>query len=648
MIYYKILINEIDVTSSVAQGFPLSNSIGDELDSCTLILKGDFTFEKFQNVKIEASNNSDLSNSFSQNFLIMDIRREKLVGYNQYILTCIEPTKILENINIIGLASTGKNFSSLYNQINYLVGKINRQLVDVRLSIDESLSIYTANKPSEEFKWDGLVNIREVFDDLLSSVDLAVRVKETTISNGIRNVVISFDNPNQKNKLIDVESPFAEEIGEDTEYKANAIISVAKNASNYPIIASQYSKLRGDNVLWTTDDDCFMVNYPINEAVKLIMYIRATRDYTHDPSVTLDPPMITANEHIDITKYLYEKDEYDLLSANEKKKALWYTRNNNKIEGFNVMNKHAFSFDKTVIEDIIQDIMLNDYTYNIYHDEIGDYQYTGLSTSDIIAFALEYYPLNDALIFDKKQNQIDTLKGCSVIKNQNNQSLDINRYASNIINQNKHIGNAQRSFCKTYDSIANLPKVGDYRGTYIVDKADYSFFKSYVKANIHLTNGLNNINEKTALKREKRIYNIPLDGYIDKYYFREINLGKYTITDAAITSNIMESYVHCEVLKYNVGNDRYFLIKPNSNSNLGYFKNTYSGKKINQPIMYTDGNGECEVMTIAIYRSRENCQRDYSSDNYPIMNSVDNATLIEFQVYKDAFERPIFVLIARG
>ena len=648
MIYYKILINEIDVTSSVAQGFPLSNSIGDELDSCTLILKGDFTFEKFQNVKIEASNNSDLSNSFSQNFLIMDIRREKLVGYNQYILTCIEPTKILENINIIGLASTGKNFSSLYNQINYVVAKINRQLVDARLSIDESLSIYTANKPSEEFKWDGLVNIREVFDDLLSSVDLAVRVKETTISNGIRNVVISFDNPNQKNKLIDVESPFVEEIGEDTEYKANAIISVAKNASNYPIIASQYSKLRGDNVLWTTDDDCFMVNYPINEAVKLIMYIRATRDYKHDPSVTLDTPMITANEHIDITKYLYEKDEYDLLSANEKKKALWYTRNNNKIEGFNVMNKQAFSFDKTVIEDIIQDIMLNDYTYNIYHDEIGDYQYTGLSASDIIAFALEYYPLNDALIFDKKQNQIDTLKGCSVIKNQNNQSLDINRYASNIINQNKHIGNAQRSFCKTYDSIANLPKVGDYRGTYIVDKADYSFFKSYVKANIHLTSGLNNINEKTALKREKRIYNIPLDGYIDRYYFREINLGKYTITDAAITSNIMESYVHCEVLKYNVGNDRYFLIKPNSNSNLGYFKNTYSGKKINQPIMYTDGNGECEVMTVAIYRSREDCQKDYSSDNYPIMNSVDNATLIEFQVYKDAFERPIFVLIARG
>ena len=648
MIYYKILINEIDVTSSVAQGFPLSNSIGDELDSCTLILKGDFTFEKFQNVKIEASNNSDLSNSFSQNFLIMDIRREKLVGYNQYILTCIEPTKILENINIIGLASTGKNFSSLYNQINYVVAKINRQLVDARLSIDESLSIYTANKPSEELKWNGLVNIREVFDDLLSSVDLAVRVKETTISNGIRNVVISFDNPNQKNKLIDVESPFAEEIGEDTEYKANAIISVAKNASNYPIIASQYSKLRGDNVLWTTDDDCFMVNYPINEAVKLIMYIRATRDYTHDPSVTLDPPTITANEHIDITKYLYEKDEYDLLSANEKKKALWYTRNNNKIEGFNVMNKHAFSFDKTVIENIIQDIMLNDYTYNIYHDEIGDYQYTGLSASDIIAFALEYYPLNDALIFDKKQNQIDTLKGCSVIKNQNNQSLDINRYASNIINQNKHIGNAQRSFCKTYDSIANLPKVGDYRGTYIVDKADYSFFKSYVKANIHLTSGLNNINEKTALKREKRIYNIPLDGYIDRYFFREINLGNYTITDAAISSNIMESYVHCEVLKYNVGNDRYFLIKPNSNSNLGYFKNTYSGKKINQPIMYTDGNGECEVMTIAIYRSRENCQRDYSSDNYPIMNSVDNATLIEFQVYKDSFERPIFVLISRG
>ena len=648
MIYYKILINEIDVTSSVAQGFPLSNSIGDELDSCTLILKGDFTFEKFQNVKIEASNNSDLSNSFSQNFLIMDIRREKLVGYNQYILTCIEPTKILENINIIGLASTGKNFSSLYNQINYVVAKINRQLVDARLSIDESLSIYTANKPSEELKWNGLVNIREVFDDLLSSVDLAVRVKETTISNGIRNVVISFDNPNQKNKLIDVESPFAEEIGEDTEYKANAIISVAKNASNYPIIASQYSKLRGDNVLWTTDDDCFMVNYPINEAVKLIMYIRATRDYTHDPSVTLDPPTITANEHIDITKYLYEKDEYDLLSANEKKKALWYTRNNNKIEGFNVMNKHAFSFDKTVIENIIQDIMLNDYTYNIYHDEIGDYQYTGLSASDIIAFALEYYPLNDAFVYDKKQNQIDTLKGCSVIKNQNNQSLDINRYASNIINQNKHIGNAQRSFCKTYDSIANLPKVGDYRGTYIVDKADYSFFKSYVKANIHLTSGLNNINEKTALKREKRIYNIPLDGYIDRYFFREINLGNYTITDAAISSNIMESYVHCEVLKYNVGNDRYFLIKPNSNSNLGYFKNTYSGKKINQPIMYTDGNGECEVMTIAIYRSRENCQRDYSSDNYPIMNSVDNATLIEFQVYKDSFERPIFVLISRG
>ena len=64
MIYYKILINEIDVTSSVAQGFPLSNSIGDELDSCTLILKGDFTFEKFQNVKISEPHMSEMVNWF--------------------------------------------------------------------------------------------------------------------------------------------------------------------------------------------------------------------------------------------------------------------------------------------------------------------------------------------------------------------------------------------------------------------------------------------------------------------------------------------------------------------------------------------------------------------------------------------------------
>ena len=163
-----------------------------------------------------------------------------------------------------------------------------------------------------------------------------------------------------------------------------------------------------------------------------------------------------------------------------------------------------------------------------------------------------------------------------------------------------------------------------------------------------MTNGLNNISEKTALKREKRIYNIPLDGYIDKYYFRDISLGNYTITDAAITSSEMSQYVHCEVLYYKVGNDRYYLIKPNSNSNLGYIKTKYNDKKINQPIMYTDENGECEAMTIAIYRSREYCQRDYSVESYPIMNSVDNATLMEFQVKKDAFERPIFVLIARG
>ena len=645
MIYYRIKINDVDVTSSISQGFPLSKSIGDELDSCTLILKGDFTFEKFQNVRIEASNSANLTNAISYPFLIMDIRKEKFVGYNQYIITCIEPTKILENLNIVGLASTSRSFENLYSQIVYLIAKINVQLKDAKLSIDESISTYTSNKPCEEFKWDGLINLREVFDDIFSSCDLAVRVKETSIINGIRNVVISFDNPNQKNIQIEIDEPYAQEDGEDTEYKANAIMSVAKNASNYPTITSQYSKLRGDNVLWTTDDDCFMVNYPINEVVKLNMYITAARDYTMGGNVPtpVDPPIIRANEHIDITKYLYEKDEYDLLSADEKKKALWYKRNDNKIEGFNVINKRTFAFDRTVIQDIILDIK----RYK-YHDDKGDYLYSSLDALDIIGYNLEYYPLNDAFIFDNKNNQIVSLKGCSVIKNQDNQSLDINRYASNIINNNKHIGNNQITFCKTYESISSLPKIGDYAGDYIVDKVDYSFFKSYVKANIHLTNGLNNISEKTALKREKRIYNIPLDGYIDKYYFREINLGNYTITDAAITSNIMDKYVHCEVLNYKVGNDRYYLIKPNSNSNLGYYKTSYSDKKINQPIMYTDENGECETMTIAIYRSRENCQRDYSVESYPIMNSVDNASLMEFQVKKDAFERPIFVLIARG
>lgn len=643
MIYYRIKINDIDVTSNISQGFPLSSSIGDELDSCTLILKGDYSFEKFQNVKIEASNSVNLTDAISYPFLIMDIRKEKFVGYNQYILTCIEPTKILENLNIIGLASTGKNFSNLYNQISYLIAKINVQVPNVNLSIDSSISAYTGSKPSEEFKWDGLVNLREVFDDIFSSCDLDVRVKETSIINGIRNVVISFDNANQKNRNISIDEPYAIEQGEDTEYKANSIISVAKNASNYPAIASQYSKLRGDNVLWTTDDDCFMVNYPINEAIKLVMFITATRDYTMGGNVSADPPVIRANEHIDITNYLYEKDEYDLLSADEKKKALWYKRNDNKIEGFNVINKRAFAFDRTVIENIILDIK----RYK-YHDDKGDYLYSSLDALDIIGYNLEYYPLNDAFIFDNKDNQIDSLKGCSIIKNQDNQSLDISRYAANIINNNKHIGNNQISFCRTYESISSLPKIGDYTGDYIADKVDYSFFKSYIKANVHLANGLNNINEKTALKREKRIYNIPLDGYIDKYYFREISLGNYTITDAAITSSEMSQYVHCEVLNYKVGNDRYYLIKPNSNSNLGYIKTTYSDKKINQPIMYTDNNGECETMTIAIYRSREYCQRDYSVESYPIMNSVDNATSMEFQVKKDAFERPIFVLIARG
>ena len=205
MIYYRIKINDIDVTSSISQGFPLSNSIGDELDSCTLILKGDFTFEKFQNVKIEISNNVNLTDAISYSFLIMDIRKEKFVGYNQYIITCIEPTKILENFNIVGLASTGKNFSNLYNQITYLISKINVQLPDVKLTIDSSIATYTSNKPCEEFKWDGLVNLREVFDDIFSSCDLAVRVKETSITNGIRNVVISFDNPNQRFNAIDID-----------------------------------------------------------------------------------------------------------------------------------------------------------------------------------------------------------------------------------------------------------------------------------------------------------------------------------------------------------------------------------------------------------------------------------------------------------
>lgn len=235
----------------------------------------------------------------------------------------------------------------------------------------------------------------------------------------------------------------------------------------------------------------------------------------------------------DITPYVYEKAEYDLLSSNSgtyplsKGYAITYTQGQPNITGltFKLPNSVSPIFSKQAI-------------LNIISQKLG-INVQGLNVQDIteLQFRLTYYPSTTARVKQSRTDINNYSMELTSIYNQNANKVDSRAYGENLKGAIARLGNIEKFITYELSSPDDLPNVGEY---VIIDNEDYYIATlsvenqiDHTKATIGLSKDFNALSKYIGIKNNIRLYEVSEKQSVE----RHINYEDYCVIGNAITSD---------------------------------------------------------------------------------------------------------------
>lgn len=294
-------------------------------------------------------------------------------GYWLYQLTCISPTKLLENIIINGMAETYPVNNGLYGQMVRVRAKINKQLdlegTGITLSFDNTIassgdnSIVKDITSVSDFLWDNQVNAREIFNDMLDKADALIVATDFTVdandNEKIRTITLSGvkRNPFDLSKRIlftdkTIENGGLEDVSEvvkgitynrNSEFACGNIISLVKNAVAKDNV--QQALMPARNTDLTIDDASkwhIITQEPIYSLNKVVALkpVAMNTIYYYDNNLELasvsyndGAPIEYMYIPVDITNHIVEKSVFDNMSLADQAKHLYFKRGEKGIFG---------------------------------------------------------------------------------------------------------------------------------------------------------------------------------------------------------------------------------------------------------------------------------------------------------------------------
>ena len=409
----RVFIGDNEITSFLLE-VPYNDTLDKTLDSFTFTYRTTSSPEtegsrlkKYSKIEIRDDNLGLLKYLALQSYTYKYEGRKWI-----YSVDCISPTKILENIIINGMAETRKN-SSLVNQFNRVLAKINKEIEWENrnyypyIYASQALLDLLDGRTGRDFKWDGQVTIREMFDDFLRPLDAYIIVNNFwtesayiidmggnhhtedyvyrielgyVLENGapvnnlsdtsheiargtsITSVLNTIDNGlNQNYKISGFES------FNESEYEMDTCQAIVKNAVPDNYYNTGWANLRSESLgIWSSDNVCLITDEPIYDVDRenFTMIIPALASVTYVKSVsensysTADNKTLLIGFPVSLGNYLYEKAEYDILPKTVQQKALWFERGKKNIYGFTNMYKDNVigKFNIVAIEEIINEI----------------------------------------------------------------------------------------------------------------------------------------------------------------------------------------------------------------------------------------------------------------------------------------------------
>ena len=236
----------------------------------------------------------------------------------------------------------------------------------------------------------------------------------------------------------------------------------------------------------------------------------------------------------DITPYVYEKAEYDLLSSNSgtyplsKGYAITYTQGQPNITGltFKLPNSVSPIFSKPAI-------------LNIISQKLGINVQTIFNVQDIteLQFRLTYYPSTTARVKQSRTDINNYSMELTSIFNQSANKVDSRAYGENLKGAIARLGNIEKFITYELSSPDDLPNVGEY---VIIDNEDYYIATlsvenqiDHTKVTIGLSKDFNALSKYIGIKNNIRLYEVSEKQSVE----RHINYEDYCVIGNPITSD---------------------------------------------------------------------------------------------------------------
>ena len=735
----ELYLNGTQLTNFIIST-PFKDTIDEELDQFNFQIKGS-QFNIKKNDKINYIIKKGDTEILNKVFCVFGIRYAMESGYWLYQITCLSPTKILENIIVNGMAMT-EELTNLGYQIVKVKDKIKAQLGyeerGIDLILDSSLNGTSSDSlvkdyACSDFLWSGQVNVKEIFNDMLEKADCLIIAYDYTLTdNKITNIYLKAIKRELQGSLI---CNWAQigllgytsmikgmEYDFDSELKVGSLEAVVKNAITNREVETGWQGLRNTD---TTIDNAsqwqIITQEPIYslKSVKLKMIAYTNNTYSwkdtlpsgdnQNHSVTFNNLVIT----IDLTNYIVEKKVFDNLSLDQQRKSLYFIRGQKNIYGlvdrYKVGNTGMFT--DTAINLILTDILSHQYLIddyvsldplehmkygsdvieqleplNTYLNQFPEYadhhgwyfldssnvspNYTSIDKSyaKYGLYNTVYVPYCDSVVKLSKASDLDAKsENLSTIRNQSDRTIDAIKY----YNSQQSIVNRMGNDEWLLDCIIDLTKqndvlwnLGDYflygssqKKWTIIQRTIEDYGDEKLKVVYKLSKTFNASNVDIQVNRDKRLYGIPLNDYVDRYIIIK-KTGLSVSEDDKIgvmcwddfTNGTTQGYCVNSVITIGNSNVVDKVITTQDNYAVDTIRSYKSSTYVNVPVRYCDDDGTRANITLRRYTSSEWSDLQYQiTELYKLPflpKAMAESTGTEVYlplIYKDKMERLIFI-----
>lgn len=611
----------------------------------------------------------------------------------RHTLIYIEPTKYLEKIIVNNLCLTNKT-DTLKQQIEKAL--VNAELIEVgqnpRFSLSSELIDFLGNTPGEDFFFDK-ATLREILDAMLAVKNARVYIEKIIDFNDI---VISYVDMNEIKETIDFEKKCALEKSNNVEMHAGNIEGFGANSVIPNVVFQDWTSFKTNEPVLTTENFKIATVFPIERITKLeiLCHFRVHDNAGNSIEKYYEYPL-------DLTEAVFDRDAYTLLDENYgtqpgqgdagipsyyeqrmnlgKDNVLIYDRSGQNILGGKKSDWIIFPKNpvKLAIEAAIDRACLrNEIPGSSDLDMFRNWDISLKNNVIDCLVRIEYIPYIDTYTKITKPGLYDNEQAkLSAIDNQSEKVISSLRHGFNLLGKISRLGNDEYiidTVVKDHDEIKEIgQKTID---NYIIYKKEVAYHNNYAKVRYYLSKNYNNLNERIALNREKRVYDIPLTSYLNEILIKNyILVGFLPVNNSGIvknyalraligrTNNTVSKFVfetksgsdtfgpfELATANYTMGNVMHFVAQCMDNYSVGYSigGRIIGGNKVVYNPYVDDNTGEFESFKLFLTDIRtvdssigivaQNKLLPKTKADYYI--STSRAVEGEFKYFKDAFQ----------